>query len=602
MKISGTICRIFGKDISTDDIVPGFVLSESVERKFFGQYCFFNIDKNFVKDCKKNKFNIIVASENFGCGSSREQAVYALKENNVVAVLAKSFADIFYRNCLVNNLVAIKIKDPSIFKVGKKVEIDLKKKLIFYSGKKIPFEISEDDLCIFLEGGLIGKVKKDIKEKRFSKPQNYLKSKIKANFAQTIVEKIVSDHCKKILKGGERIERLPVDILFLNEVIGPGTIKEFYENFGKIKVFSKKNIFLVLDHNVPAPTVAVAEGIKMMKNFAKDQKLKIYKEGDGIEHIVLAEDGYILPGEIVVGTDSHTCTNGAFNCLAFGIGTTEASFCLATGFVYDFTLPKTIRIEIFGKFKKGVFSKDLSLFLARKFSDGSALGKILEFGGPGLKNLSLDARATISNMSVEMGAKSAIFEPDEILENYLKKIKKFPFKFYFPDKNANYFSKIEIDLGEIEPQVAFPPKPSNSYPISKIKKTIKITDAFLGSCTNARYEDFLVASKIIKNRKVHPDVNFIVIPGSRKIYNKLLREGILKYFAEAGANIESPNCGLCFGKHMGVLASKARIISSSNRNFKGRMGSPEAEIYLASPATVVASAIAGKVVNPKKFL
>jgi 3-isopropylmalate/(R)-2-methylmalate dehydratase large subunit len=406
-----------------------------------------------------------------------------------------------------------------------------------------------------------------------------------------------------------------VPIWLINEVIGPGAIKEFEVQFAEIfkkekikpKIFSPQRVFFIPDHSVPSPSIAVSEGITLMEEFAKAKKAFCYKEGDGIEHIVLVEDGYIVPGSIILGTDSHTSTNGALNTFALGVGTADAAYALATGFLYDFIVPETIRFNLSGNFKKGVYSKDLILYLIGRFGLEGALGKVMEFGGEGLKNLSIEARATIANMAIEMGARTAIFEPDEVLKKYLAKRAKFPFRFYSADPDCQYQKIINVDLQKIEPCIAFPHKPSNVVFISKITDflaidTLKITDAFLGSCTNGRYEDFLEAAKIIKGKKVSKDVNFIVIPGSRKIYLRLLKEGVLSLFANAGANIESPNCGMCFGKHMGVVGKGAKIISSSNRNYIGRMGSAKAKIFLASPATVAASAILGKITDPRKFI
>ncbi len=356
-----------------------------------------------------------------------------------------------------------------------------------------------------------------------------------------------------------------------------------------------------------------------MEEFTDNTETIMFKEGDGIEHIVFIEKGYVVPGSIILGTDSHTDTNGALNTMAFGVGTTEGCYAMATGYLYDFKVPETIRFNIKGKFPKGVYGKDLILYLIGELGVDGAVKKVIEFGGPGLKNISMEARMTIANMGVEMGARTAIFEPDEILKKYVKDKAKFPYKTYKPDKGCKYVKIIDVNLNELEPKIAFPHKPGNVTSISEIDKyieksqkeksatfaaveTTKITDAFLGACTNGRYEDFVEASKIIKGKKVHPKVNFIAIPASRKIYNKLIKTGIMEIFADAGVNIESSNCGPCFGKHMGVISSKAQMISSSNRNYIGRMGSKQGKIFLASPATVAASAIKGEITDPRPLL
>jgi 3-isopropylmalate/(R)-2-methylmalate dehydratase large subunit len=356
-----------------------------------------------------------------------------------------------------------------------------------------------------------------------------------------------------------------------------------------------------------------------MEQFAKKQGMKCYKEGDGIEHVVLIEDGYVVPGSIILGTDSHTDTNGALNSLAFGIGTTDGSYAMATGSIYDFEVPKTIRINLHGQFQHGVYPKDLILFLIGKMGVDGAVKRVVEFGGPALKTISMDGRTTIANMAVEMGARTAIFDHDDILEDYLKDRAQFPYKTYLPDKGCTYEEVIDVDLVSLEPAVAFPHKPGNVTFIPDMEEymkksqnestvdfppveSVQITDAFLGACTNGRYEDLVAAAKVIKGRKVHPDTNFIVIPASRNVYNRLMKEGYLSIFAEAGANIESSNCGPCFGKHMGIVGKGAQMISSSNRNYIGRMGSKDAKIFLASPVTVAAAAVAGKIVDPRKYL
>lgn len=631
MKIKGKITSIFPKDINTDDIIPAWTLQESTERSFFAKYAFSNYDKDFINRSQKEKSNIIIADENFGCGSSREQAVYALQQNNISAIISKSYPDIFYRNCLNNGLPALIIDEIKDFKINEQIEIDFEKGVIIYKDKIYQIKNSKEDLKSFSMGGKLGKIrshlslliKNKINKNNFNQSITNLNNNSKP---MTIVEKIVSDHIGRQIFAGEKID-LPIDILFFNEVIGPPAIKYFKEMFfdifkkhkTKIKVFDPKKVFFIPDHTVPSSSVAVSEGIDLMEEFSKEQGIKCYKEGDGIEHVVLIEDGYIVPGEVILGTDSHTCTNGALNSLAFGVGTTDATYAMATGYLYDFEVPKTIRFNLKGKFKKGVYGKDLILYLIGKLGVAGATKKIIEFGGPGLKNISLEQRITIANMGMEMGARTAIFEPDERLEKYLKNRNKFSYKFYYPDKNCNYEKVIDVDLSTLEPCVAFPHKPGNVTFISKINQymkksqksksidfasvdSLKITDAFLGACTNGRYEDFIEAAKIIKGKKVHKDVNFVVIPASRKVYNRLMKEGILQLFAEAGANIESSNCGPCFGKHMGVVGKNAQMISSSNRNYIGRMGSKEAKIFLASPVTVTAAAISGEITDPRKFL
>lgn len=634
--ISAKITSIFPDDINTDDIIPAWTLSESGERKYFAKYAFANYDSDFVYRCQREKVNIIVAGKNFACGSSREQAVYALQENNVVAVIAKSFPDIFYRNALNNGLTLIFVNSIKAFELGSSITIDLNQQIIKLPKKIIKFKMSKENAKAFNTGEKLEKVKKYLTELLKNSPKSsgvkpiHLTSELALHLSkkpQTIVEKIVSDHLGKPVFKGSKIENLPIDILFFNEVIGPVAIKNFQQNFAdvfkknkkKLRVFDHNKIFFIPDHTVPSSSITVSEGITLMEEFARDQGIKCYKEGDGIEHVVLIEDGYIVPGKIILGTDSHTDTNGALNTLSLGIGTTDSAYTLATGYLYDFEVPETLRVNLSGSFSRGVYAKDLILYLIGELGVSGASKKVVEFAGPALLNLSMDARTTIANMAVEMGARTAIFEPDETLKKYLKQRAKFPFKIYLADKNCKYEKVIDVDLSTLEPIIAFPHKPSNTTPITRIKEymkksqkfksadftsvtSLKITDAFLGACTNGRYEDFVEAARILKNRQVHPQVNFVAIPASRKVYNQLLKTGILEIFVQAGVNIESSNCGPCFGKHMGVLGKGTQMISSSNRNYIGRMGSKDAKIFLASPVTVAASAVAGEIVDPRKFL
>jgi len=444
---------------------------------------------------------------------------------------------------------------------------------------------------------------------------------------QTLVEKIVSRQVGHPVFAGEKIDRLPITKLFFNDVIGPPAINGFVENFTDLlekygkpsRVFDPKRLFFIPDHSVPAYSVPVAEGIDSMEAFSKQCGCKAYKEGDGIEHVVLMEDGQIVPWDIVLGTDSHTDTNGAMAALAFGVGTTDGFYAMATGHIYDFVVPETFKFELVGELPKGVYSKDIILHIIGKIGADGCARRVAEFTGPGLKTLSMDARTTICNMAVEMSARTGIMAYDETLAAYLQGRAQWPVEPIESDADANYANVMTIDLSKLEPCVAFPHKPANVTTVSGVQEMVArsqqnptpdfcavdsdvITDAFLGACTNGRYEDLVAGAEVLKGRKVHPNVNLIVIPASRKVYERAMDDGILQVFIKAGANVESSNCGPCFGSHMGVLSKNARMISSSNRNYKGRMGSADAKIFLASPATVVASAIEGKIADPRKYL
>jgi 3-isopropylmalate/(R)-2-methylmalate dehydratase large subunit len=444
---------------------------------------------------------------------------------------------------------------------------------------------------------------------------------------QTMVEKIVSRQVGHRVRAGEKIERLPITKLFFNDVIGPPAINGFLENFADIyeqqgkpsQVFDPQRVFFLPDHSVPTFSIQIAEGVKLMQRFAKERGIKMYKEGDGIEHVVLIEDGHIVPWDIVLGTDSHTDTNGALGTLAFGVGTTDGLYAMATGHLYDFVVPESVRFELSGSLPKGVYSKDIILHIIGTMGAGGCSKRVAEFTGPGVRSLSMDARTTICNMAVEMSARTGIMAYDEVLAEFLQGRAQCPVEPIDSDADADYAETIKIDLSALEPQVAFPHKPANTTPISRVQEMIErsqreptpdfctidndtITDAFLGSCTNARYEDLVEGASVLRGRKLHPDVNLIVIPSSRRVYERAMDEGILQVFVKAGANVESSNCGPCFGSHMGVMSSTSKMISSSNRNYKGRMGSPDARIFLASPATVIASAIEGRLADPRKYV
>jgi 3-isopropylmalate/(R)-2-methylmalate dehydratase large subunit len=444
---------------------------------------------------------------------------------------------------------------------------------------------------------------------------------------QTLVEKIVSRQAGRPVHASDKIERLPVTKLFFNDVIGPPAIKglgnlfgETFKKYGKpVRVFDARRVFFIPDHSVPALSVEVAEGVDLMESFGREQGAKVYREGDGIEHVVLIEDGHIVPWDIVLGTDSHTCTNGAMGALAFGVGTTEGAYAMATGHLYDFEVPETVRFELTGTFGKGVYAKDLILHIIGKMGAGGCSRRVAEFSGDGVRRMAMDARTTICNMAVEMSARTGIMPYDETLGAYLAGRAQWPVAPIESDPDARYADRMTVDLSTLEPMVSFPHKPANATPVSRVQEMIarsqahptpdfppvtsdRITDAFLGACTNGRYEDLVEAAQILRGRTVHPDVSFVVIPASRRVYERAMDEGILQVFIKAGANVESSNCGPCFGSHMGVLSRNAQMVSSSNRNYQGRMGSRDARIFLASPATVTASAIEGRLADPRRYL
>lgn len=461
--IDGTISSVFPNDINTDDIIPAWTLQESIDRSFFKQYAFANYDRDFVKRSAKYEANIVVAGKNFGCGSSREQAVYALQENGVVLVIAPSYPDIFYRNCLNNGLVALVVDDISPFKMGQKVQIDLENKIIEVAKKSLKMNISDQDAKTFMFGGKIVRIREHVEhmitdKKNHSIPGNFAKSITKSPRPQTMGEKIISDHMGRPVFSGDKIDKLAIDVLFFNEVIGPPAIKDFKKYVDDIykkhrkksKVFDPKRVFFIPDHTVPSSSVMVCEGIDLMEQFSREQGAFCYKEGDEIEHVILIEDG----------------------------------------------------------------------------------------------------RTTIANMAVEMGARTMIFEPDSILEKYVKNRARFPWKFYYPDKQASYEKTIDVNLSELEPCVAFPHKPGNVTFTTKMNQYMKksqksthvdfapvyslaITDAFLGACTNGRYEELHRSGKSVERKKNSSQSQFCCNPCIAQSLQPIDERGRFHYFCRS---------------------------------------------------------------------
>ena len=416
----------------------------------------------------------------------------------------------------------------------------------------------------------------------------------------TIAEKILSDHSNhKNVVPGQFIE-CEIDLIMVHEQLG-GRIHREYEKLGLDYVWDPNKIFFILDHWVPAPTISAAEMHQDCRNFAKKYKF-IHNIGmnKGICHQVLPEMGFSKPGMLIVGSDSHTTTYGTFNCLSTGIGATDVSVVFATGNLW-FKVPESFKINLKNKLNPGVMSKDFILTLIGQLSTKGAIYKSLEFQGEGIKQISIDGRMTITNMVVEAGAKFGIFLPDEKLTNWLEKRTQQPYKYVYPDKSATYEKEFDFDLSEITPVVAKPSSPGN---LAKIEDQvgIEIDQAFIGSCTNGRMEDFRIAAKILRGKKIDSKTRLIIIPASTEIYKEMLSEGLIEIFLNSGATVGHSTCGPCIGGHMGVLGPEEICISSSNRNFVGRMGAPSSQVYLASPATIAASALYGKITDPREVL
>jgi 3-isopropylmalate/(R)-2-methylmalate dehydratase large subunit len=415
-----------------------------------------------------------------------------------------------------------------------------------------------------------------------------------------LIEKILAKASgKKEVFPGEIVEAR-IDVAMMHDLTGPLTIEQF-KKIGAERVWDANKIVVIFDHLVPASTIEAAELQKMVREFVKEQKIKnFYDVGrGGISHQVMVEKGFVVPGEVIVGADSHTCTYGALGAFSTGIGSTEMAAVFVTGKLW-FKVPKVIKICVEGKLQELVTPKDLILSIIGKLGVGGATYKGIEFAGTLIKEMSIDGRMTLCNMVVEAGAKAGIIEADEKVFNYLQGRTKKDFIKISSDSEANYEEEVEFDSSSLVPQIACPPSVDNIKPVVEVEGE-KIDQAFIGSCTNGRLEDLRLAAKILKGKKINQSVRLIIIPASQEIYAKAIEEGLIEIFLESGGIVCNANCGPCLGGHMGLLGENEVCISTSNRNFIGRMGSKKAKIYLASPATVAASAIKGEIIDPRNL-
>ena len=414
----------------------------------------------------------------------------------------------------------------------------------------------------------------------------------------TIAEKIFSSHCGREVQAGELVVA-EVDFMMGQDGTSPLAIGAFRELGGE-HVLDPSRVALVIDHSAPSPLEGVSNLHDMMRSFAAEQGVKIFDIGCGVCHCLLPEQGLVAPGDIVIGADSHTTTYGAINVFSTGVGSTDLAAAMLTGKLW-FKVPATLRLELRGELPVGVYSKDVALYLAGKITADGATYLAVEYGGEVIGSLSVEARFTISNMAVEMGAKAGLMEADEKTVEWVSERLSRPFAPAAPDRDATYEGMMEFDLTGLTPQVAEPHRVDNVRPVEELEGT-PIQEAVIGTCTNGRLEDLEVAARILSGRGTSPDVRLIVAPASRKVLMEGIEKGIVQRLIEAGAVFVTPGCGPCVGTHNGVPADGERVISTANRNFKGRMGNAKAFIYLASPATVAASAVAGKITDPRRML
>lgn len=590
---SGKIWK-FGDDIDTDTIIPGkrATIPDTVEMK---KYAFELLKPEFGSTVKPG--DILVAGSNFGCGSSREMAATVLADNGVRCIIAKSFARIFFRNAFNSGILlvqcdgvqdACKGGDIITVEVGKCVKMD---------GKEFPVgQIPENLLAIVENGGLIEDTKKRIANRIESNPRKELDNEQRRKSGYTLAEKLLKKNAGlEHVEPGDIVITYP-DMFMVHDIYTPYLV-DTMEKMGADKIDDPSKVTVIFDHCMPT---AVAKndsahydaGLELAKRYGIE-KLHI---GEGICHSLMHEKRYAKPGEVATATDSHTTTYGGAGNFCSGIGTAEMAAALVTGELW-FKVPEAIKIVLNGQLQNGVLSKDVILKILGDIKADGGQYKSLEFTGPAVREMSMEARFTISNMALEAGAKCGLFEVDEKTAEYydmpLSEI-----DWVKIDDDAKYEKILTYDVSELEPQLSCPQGVDNVHPMSEVIGT-PIDEVYLGSCTNGNLEDLAVAAKLMKGKRVPDDMRFIVVPATNKVFKEAIRLGYIKTFIEAGAVICHPCCGLCCGMPYGLMYDDDRLLSTANRNFVGRQGTKKTLSYLCSPAVAAASALAGKVADPR---
>ena len=416
----------------------------------------------------------------------------------------------------------------------------------------------------------------------------------------TITEKIMAAHCEKNEVAPGELINANVDLILANDITAPIAISEF-QKIGVDKVFDKKRIALIPDHFAPQKDIKAAEQCKLLRDFSHKQELSLYFEVGrmGIEHALLPEQGLVVPGDLVIGADSHTCTYGALGAFSTGVGSTDVAAAMASGQCW-FKVPESMKFIYYGKLNRWVGGKDLILYTISDIGVDGALYRAMEFEGETIDSLPMHGRLTMCNMAIEAGGKSGIIVPDSVTESYVRSRARRPYKFYTSDKDAAYIEVHEYDCSKIPPLVACPSLPSNGKATQELTH-VTIDQVVVGSCTNGRLEDLREAALVLKGRKVNPNIRMIVFPATQAIYKEAMKEGLLEIFIDAEAVVSTPTCGPCLGGHMGILAKGEKAIATTNRNFVGRMGDPESEVYLSNPAVAAASAVLGRIGTPDEL-
>ena len=574
----------FDKDVDTDQIIASqYLLFPTIDE--MKSHTFESLDSDFASAVKPGDF--VVADDNFGCGSSREQAPSVLKALGVKAVIAKSFARIFYRNAINIGLPVIVCKElHDEVNAGDECELSLEDGIITVNGKtytctKLPAKMQ----AILNQGGLIASLNDEAEES-----ESVAVTAGEAKHGMTIAEKIIARAAGlSQVKAGD-IATVTLDRLMSNDGTTHLTIG-MYEKLKNPHIADKDKLVWIVDHNIPSDSPKTAASQKKMRDFAKANDIKFY-EGEGVCHQVMMEN-HVVPGELIFGADSHTCAYGALGAFGTGVGCTDYLYAMVTGTSWVM-VPGTLRFNLKGKLNDGVYARDLILSIIGKIGANGANYKAMEFAGEGLHSLSMADRISICNLCVEAGAKTALMEVDDVAMDYLKEHGREPMACFTSDADAVFEQVYDIDLSTIQPIVAKPHFVDNVVP-AKESLGVKIDEAFLGSCNNGRIEDLRVGAAIIKGKKVAPKVRFLVVPASRSVYLQAMKEGLLDIFMDAGAIVMNPNCSVCWGSCQGVIGEGETLISTGTRNFKGRAGHKDSFVYLASAATVTASAIKGEI-------
>lgn len=574
----------FDKDVDTDQIIASqYLLFPTIDE--MKSHTFESLDSDFASAVKPGDF--VVADDNFGCGSSREQAPSVLKALGVKAVIAKSFARIFYRNAINIGLPVIVCKElHDEVNAEDECELSLEDGIITVNGKtytctKLPAKMQ----AILNQGGLIASLNDEAEES-----ESAAVTAGEAKHGMTIAEKIIARAAGlSQVKAGD-IATVTLDRLMSNDGTTHLTIG-MYEKLKNPHIADKDKLVWIVDHNIPSDSPKTAASQKKMRDFAKANDIKFY-EGEGVCHQVMMEN-HVVPGELIFGADSHTCAYGALGAFGTGVGCTDYLYAMVTGTSWVM-VPGTLRFNLKGKLSDGVYARDLILSIIGKIGANGANYKAMEFAGEGLHSLSMADRISICNLCVEAGAKTALMEVDDVAMDYLKEHGREPKACFTSDDDAVFEQVYDIDLSTIQPIVAKPHFVDNVVP-AKESLGVKIDEAFLGSCNNGRIEDLRVGAAIIKGKKVAPKVRFLVVPASRSVYLQAMKEGLLDIFMDAGAIVMNPNCSVCWGSCQGVIGEGETLISTGTRNFKGRAGHKDSFVYLASAATVTASAIKGEI-------